>query len=321
MDWVRSGLALKMGDAGRAEELLRGSVAGFAAEGDRYGQAIASIRLGELAELRGDYDEAVALTTFAYEGTMSTGPGANASILATRLGNLAANQGALRRRRQRGTRRRCRGPGSWAFRARPRRRSAGWRWPPACRAASTRPSGSTARRWPPTRRSGSVEGVAFTHACLGFLATKRGDAEEALELHRRSLAKAALGSERRAMALAVEGLAGAHAGVRGRRRRGAVAGVAAELRGERIVSPPWLLAERTRVEAATRSLLGDAPLRRRSTGPVASRPRPSSPASSPTLNSSSAEPMRDRGAAVAATGSVADDVGDEDVGGELAEVL
>ena len=35
-------------------------------------------------------------------------------------------------------------------------------------------------------------------------------------------------------------------------------GVAAELRGERIVSPPWLLAERSRVETASRSQLGDA---------------------------------------------------------------
>ena len=121
VDWVRSGLALKMGDAARAEELLRGSVTGFAAEGDRYGEAIASIRLGELAELRGDYDEAVALTTFAYEGTMSTGPGANASILATRLGNLAANRGDFDGAGS-GTRRPCRGHGSWVFRARPRRR-------------------------------------------------------------------------------------------------------------------------------------------------------------------------------------------------------
>ena len=93
VDWVRSGLVLKMGDADRAAELLRDSVAGFSEVGDRYGRAIASIRLGELAELRGDYDEAIALTTFAYEGTMSSGPGANASILATRLGNLAALQG------------------------------------------------------------------------------------------------------------------------------------------------------------------------------------------------------------------------------------
>ena len=122
VDWVRSGLALKTGDAARADELLHASVAGFTAEGDRYGQAIASIRLGELAELRGDYDEAVALTTFAYQGTTSIGPGANASILATRLGNLAANQGGLRRRQRRGTRPGCRAPGSWGSLGPPPRR-------------------------------------------------------------------------------------------------------------------------------------------------------------------------------------------------------
>ena len=37
VDWVRSGLVLKMGDADRAAELLRDSVAGFSEEGDRYG--------------------------------------------------------------------------------------------------------------------------------------------------------------------------------------------------------------------------------------------------------------------------------------------
>jgi hypothetical protein len=105
---------------------------------------------------------------------------------------------------------------------------------------------------------GSVEGVAFTHACLGFLATQRGDVGEALELHRRSLTEAALGSERRAMTLAVEGLAGAHAASGDGADAARLLGVAAELRGERIVSPPWLQAERTRVEAATRAVLGDS---------------------------------------------------------------
>ena len=80
VDWVRSGLVLKMGDADRAAELLRDCVAGFPEKGDRYGEAIASIRLGELAELHGDYDEAIALTTFAYEATMSSGPGANVDL-------------------------------------------------------------------------------------------------------------------------------------------------------------------------------------------------------------------------------------------------
>jgi hypothetical protein len=104
---------------------------------------------------------------------------------------------------------------------------------------------------------GSVEGIAFSHAALGFLATKRGEVEEALELHRRSLAEAALGSERRAMALAVEGLAGSHAFSGDAPTAARLLGVAAELRDERIVSPPWRLADRARVEAGMRSLLGD----------------------------------------------------------------
>jgi predicted ATPase/DNA-binding SARP family transcriptional activator len=258
VDWVRSGLALKVGDAGRAEELLRGSVAWFAAEGDRYGQAIASIRLGELAELRGEYDEAVALTTFAYEGTMSTGPGANASILATRLGNLAANRGDFD------------DAAKWHTTALSRARELGFPGPAAQALSGMAVAGGMRGRLDDAERLhrealsayqavGSVEGVGFTHACLGFLATKRGDVEGALELHRRSLAEAASGSERRAMALAVEGLAGTHAASGDYTDAARMLGVAAELRTERIVSPPWLQAERTRVEAATRAVLGDDP--------------------------------------------------------------
>ena len=105
---------------------------------------------------------------------------------------------------------------------------------------------------------GSVEGAAFTEACLGFLATRRGDGAAALELHHRSLANAAQGNERRAMALAIEGFAGAHAACGDAVNAALLFGVAAKLRGEQIVSPPWLLAERTRVETAIRSQLGDA---------------------------------------------------------------
>jgi tetratricopeptide (TPR) repeat protein len=256
VDWVRSGLALKMGDAARAEELLRASVAGFAAEGDRYGEAIASIRLGELAELRGDYDEAVALTTFAYQATTSTGPGANASILATRLGNLAANQQHVEVAR------------TWHQTALSRARELGFPGP-----AAQALSGMAVAAWMQGRLDqaerlhrealaaydavGSVEGAAFTEACLGFLATDRGDAPAALALHRRSLAKAALGRDRRAIALAIEGSAGAHALTGNAVNAARMLGAAAELRGDRIVSPPWLRAERSRVETATRSQLGD----------------------------------------------------------------
>jgi tetratricopeptide (TPR) repeat protein len=257
VDWVRSGLTLKLGDAARAEELLRTSVAGFAAEGDRYGQAIASIRLGELAELRGDDAEAVALTAFAYETTTSTGPGANASILATRLGNLAANQGDFDDAR------------TWHGTALSRARELGFPGPAAQALSGMAVAAVMQGRLDEAEQLhldalaayeavGSVEGVAFTNACLGFLATHRGDPRAALERHHRSLAQAAQGSERRAMALAVEGLAGAHAVGGDADNAARLSGVAAELRGEQIVSPPWLLTERTRVERETRSALGEA---------------------------------------------------------------
>ena len=105
---------------------------------------------------------------------------------------------------------------------------------------------------------GSVEGAAFTYACLGFLATNQGDAAEAIELHRRSLVKAVSGSERRAMALAVVGLAGAHALGADGPTAALLLGVAAEVRGFGVAVAPWVLSEIARVEALAKSLLGDA---------------------------------------------------------------
>ena len=94
VDWVRSGLTLKMGDRDARSTLLRRSFAEFETVGDGWGAAIASIRLSELAEARGDYDEARTHATSAYEAVMLVGPRTfNASMLATRLGNLSALQG------------------------------------------------------------------------------------------------------------------------------------------------------------------------------------------------------------------------------------
>ena len=256
LDWVRSGLSLKVGDAPRATELLQSSIAGFTAVGDRYGRAIASIRLGELAEMRGDYEEAIAATTFAYEGTMSSGPGANASILATRLGNLAALQGrfddAL----------------SWHTTALTRARELGFPGPAAQAlsgmgvAASLQGSLEEAR----SRHEealvayesvGSVEGEAFTLACLGFLATNDGDRDDAVALFRRSLGKAVRGSERRATALAVEGLAGTEVLGGDGERAALLLGVAAALRGDGTLAAPRMREQVTQVEAFARGLIGD----------------------------------------------------------------
>ena len=105
---------------------------------------------------------------------------------------------------------------------------------------------------------GSVEGAAFTYACLGFLATRKGDTEPAMELCRSSLAKAALGHERRATALAVEGLAAAHALAGDAQAAACLLGVASQLRGVGETTVPWMSSELTRVETSCRSLLGDA---------------------------------------------------------------
>ena len=231
---------------------------GFTAEGDRYGQAIASIRLGELAELHGDYDEAMALTTFAYQVTTSIGPGANASILATRLGNLAANQGAFEDAR------------TWHQTALSRATELGFPGPAAqaisgmAVAAGMQGDLDQAERLHREALAayeavGSVEGAAFTEACLGFLATRRGDGAAALELHHRSLANAAQGNERRAMALAVEGSAGAHAALRGCHERRAACWASPPSCGVSGSCPRrGCSRKRTRVETAIRSQLGDA---------------------------------------------------------------
>ncbi len=256
LDWVASGLALKVGDAERAATLLRASVARFGAEGDRYGQAIASIRLGELAELAGDYDEATALTTFAYEATTATGPGANASILATRLGNLAAVQG------------RFDDASTWHATALSRARELGFPGPAAQALSGMGVAAALQDHLDDAERLhrealagyqavGSVEGAGFSYAWLGFLASTGGDAPAATELHGRSLARAAAGSERRAMAVAVLGLAGARASAGDADEAARLCGVAAELRGAGVVMHPWLESQRAGVEASARAAIGD----------------------------------------------------------------
>ncbi|MFD9950347.1 hypothetical protein ACFWYW_56715 [Nonomuraea sp. NPDC059023] len=54
-------------------------------------------------------------------------------------------------------------------------------------------------------------GLALIHAELGFVAEQRGDAEAAHRLHLAGLEAARMTADRRAVALALEGLAGAHA--------------------------------------------------------------------------------------------------------------
>jgi tetratricopeptide (TPR) repeat protein len=230
VDCARSGVVLKLGDSATALTLARQSVAGFEAEGDKCGAAVVHIRLSEFAEGRGDYEEAAASLRFAYDAFMEFGSQAfNASTLATRLGNLAAAQDrfeeattwhktALERARERtypgAIAQALSGIGVAAFRKGDLDEAA-FRHAEALEVFTS---------------SGSVEGVSFTLTQLGLVARARGDATTAIDLGLRSLERATSSNDRRAVALAVEGLAGAHAVREDFRRAAVLLGAARELR-------------------------------------------------------------------------------------------
>ncbi|GAB2491513.1 AfsR/SARP family transcriptional regulator [Nocardiopsis aegyptia] len=113
------------------------------------------------------------------------------------------------------------------------------------------------------RRDGYRPGQAFALAELGMCAEARGDAAAARELHAEGLEFARLARDPRAVAMALEGLAGADAldgeGVRAARLLGAAA------RAREEAGAPMPAAERfdvDRITAAVRGLLGDAGLER-----------------------------------------------------------
>jgi tetratricopeptide (TPR) repeat protein len=211
IDWVRSGLVNKAGDPAAATALLRSSVAASTAEGDQCATGIAAIRLGELAELRGDYDEATSATLLAYNTVMIAGSKSfNASMLATRLGNLAALQGqfddaAMWHERGLSRARDNELPGAIA--------QAFSGMGEAARRAGDLAAANSYHREALARfeASGSIEGAVFSLACLGLIATTDGDPATAIELLTTSLVRAVDSSDRRGVAMAVEGLADAHA--------------------------------------------------------------------------------------------------------------
>ena len=143
------------------------------AEGDHCATGIAAIRLGELAELRGDYDEANSATLLAYNTVMVAGSkGFNASMLATRLGNLAALQGdfdeaAMWHERGLSRARENELPGAIA--------QAFSGMGEAARRAGDLAAANSYHREALARfeASGSIEGAVFSLACLGLIATIR----------------------------------------------------------------------------------------------------------------------------------------------------
>ena len=216
VDWVRSGLTLKMGDRERALTLLRRSFAAFETVGDGWGAAIASIRLSELAEARGDYDDARTHATSAYEAVMLVGPRTfNASMLAARLGNLSALQGRFDEAREwhdtalvRGSRGCLRGAEAQTLSG---MAHAAYREGHLGEAESRHREALAVYE-----RSGSVEGTAASLAALGFIATARGDDDVG---RRPAPAKPARGGSQQRSSGCCAGHRGARRGASEQRRR------------------------------------------------------------------------------------------------------
>ncbi|MEV0039548.1 BTAD domain-containing putative transcriptional regulator [Streptomyces sp. NPDC050804] len=112
------------------------------------------------------------------------------------------------------------------------------------------------REW--NRSRGAFTGLALVLAELGFVAEQRGDADAALALHQDCLATARVTGDSRAVALALEGLAGAHS-LAGRPTRAArLLGTAAQTRT--LSGAPLPPAERgdvERISARIRASLGE----------------------------------------------------------------
>ncbi len=212
VDWARAQLMLRRHAVDTAATLLRRAIAGFDAGGDGLAKALCMPLLGELAERRGDLDEAVAATEAAYATVTAAGAaGFLAPQLAVRLGDLAA----LRGRFDEAT--------SWHEGALDAARAGRFLQVEAQALTGM----GTAARW--QGRAADAErchrqaseayatleapgGLALSDAHLGALAAERGDLDGAEVLLRRSLVglvglDSATGSgDRKASALAVEGL-------------------------------------------------------------------------------------------------------------------
>ncbi len=108
------------------------------------------------------------------------------------------------------------------------------------------------------RRMGYTPGIAQTPAELGFIAEQRGDADAALILHLDGLAIARDTGDRRAVALALEGLAGAHA-LAGRHNHAAQLLGAATTARESVGAalPPGERGDVDRITSRAREALGE----------------------------------------------------------------
>ncbi|WP_084434355.1 ATP-binding protein [Kibdelosporangium aridum] len=199
---ARSDLASAAADADQA-------VALFGEVGDDWGRMQAMDVLGEVAQITGDYPRAAALQQDGLRIAEELGLRSDVPYKLAQLGRIALASGDY--------------PRADEFHERSRRLAAeqsdrfGEQFAEIGLALAARRQGRLAQAetyldgwldW--AREVGWAPGVALVHAELGFIAELRGDAQTALDLHRAGYAAACDTGDPRAVALALEGMAGAH---------------------------------------------------------------------------------------------------------------
>ncbi|MFI0448974.1 BTAD domain-containing putative transcriptional regulator [Actinomadura sp. 6N118] len=254
---TRATLASVPGDLARVESDGAESLAIFEELGDAWGRLLAMDPLERAAEIAGDYEKAGRLRREGVRIAEELGLWPEASFKVAGLGRIALLTGDLDRARELHER---------ALRlavehsSRSSREFAEIGLGLVARRQGRLDDAETHLRSPLAwlERVGGQAGTAFIAAELGFVAEQRGDAERALSLHLDGYDDAAATNDPRAVALALEGLAGARA-LAGRPESAAsLLGTAAATRES--VGAPLPDAERgdvDRITASVRQALGD----------------------------------------------------------------
>ncbi|WP_152529212.1 ATP-binding protein [Nocardiopsis chromatogenes] len=196
------------GDLGRHRSAARESERLFRAEGDGWGVLQASDLLAQAAEIRGEYGEAERRLREGLEDAERLGLWGVVAARLSGLGRIAMLRGDLA-----GARRSLERARAIAVE---RGDEGGREFADAGLALVARREGRLDEAEERTRASiarndhgqGDI-GLAFIEAQLGYVAEQRGDAEAALDHQRRGLDRARVSGDPRAVALALEGMAGA----------------------------------------------------------------------------------------------------------------
>ncbi|TDD88486.1 AfsR/SARP family transcriptional regulator [Actinomadura darangshiensis] len=201
--------ALSAGDLDQARRSGERALDLFGRTGDRWGRLQAAETLGLLAEVTGEYARARELHERGLRDAEESGLWTEVSARLSRLGRVALLEGdpdqaddlheRARRLAVRESHKRMENFADIGLALAARRRG------------RLGEAETILRRWLDWCRDvDGAPGLAFLLAELGFIAELRGEADEALDLHTEGLAAARATGNPRAIALAQEGMAGAH---------------------------------------------------------------------------------------------------------------